>query len=155
MKTDSSQKNASLPDSPIESFENHLKKIRKESAGRIAKIGHVGDIAIVKHESDSRWQMILPDVSGGLFWRTQSFDLNGFSGHCVFKDKATAIQDAANARFTERDDGALDRIQDTPEFQLGLYATEQIQLLNFGEISYTTYVNRLSEYRNQSLVALA
>lgn len=154
MSTDPSQESNSI-EASIDSFEKYLKKIRAESACRIEKIGHVGDIAIVKHEIDSRWQMILPDVSGGEFWRIQSFDHNGFSGHCVFKDKATAIKDAASSRFTERDDEALDRIQDTPAFQLGLYACEQIQLLNFGEISYTVYLNRIADYRLQTSAALA
>lgn len=136
-------------------FDQYLAKIHQELADRIAKIGAVEHIAIVKHESDAnRWQMILPDVSGRNAWRTQSFDLNGFSGHHVFKDKDAAIKDAAQSHFTVRDDGALDRLQDTLDFQLGLYATEQIQHLNFGRISFADYTNRLSDYRKQFAVAL-
>ena len=131
------------------SFEKYLAKLHQEAADRIAKIGPVEDIAIVKHETDTRWQMILADVSGGTVWRTQTFDLNGFSGHSLFKDKAEAINDAAQSRYTLRDDGALDRIQDTPEFQIGLYAAEQIRLVNMRQLAFAEYDKRMEAYRQQ------
>lgn len=132
-------------------FTEYLSIARARIETAIAKIGEIDGAGIVKHHIDNRWQMILPDVSGQGRWRTQSFDLNGFSGHCVFASKDKAIKDAASLRFTERDDEALDRIQDTPEFQTGIYATEQIQLLNRGQIDFKEYTSRLVNYRQRLL----
>jgi hypothetical protein len=116
----------------------------------IDRISEIDGAAVVKHHVDNRWQMILPDVSGNGRWRTQSFDGHGFSGHRVFDTKDLAIRSAASSQFTVRDDEALNRIQETPEFKSGLYATEQIGLFNRGEIDLKEYTRRVLSNREKS-----
>ena len=112
----------------------------------IASIGEIDICGIVKHKEDTRWMMVLEDVSGGGRWRTQDFDLNGFVGHITFATKEQAIEHAASMCFTIRDDEALDRIQDTPAFQAGIYACEQLRLLNGRDITLTEYGVRMHAY---------
>lgn len=128
-------------------FETYLASVKEKLKKGIEEIGPIDDIAIVKHCRDDRWQMLLPDVSGGDHWRTQSFDRNGFSGHHVFASKNEAVSEAASMNFTVRDDAALDRIQDSCDFQTGIYATEQIVRLNAGEIDFEEYLKSVSIFR--------
>ena len=120
-------------------FETYLANAREELKRGVKEIGPIEDIAIVKHHRDDRWLMLLPDVSGGDHWRTQSFDRNGFSGHSVFASKNDAV----------RDDAALDRIQDSCDFQTGLFATEQIVRLNTGQIGFEEYLRSVSNFRKR------
>lgn len=121
-------------------FQAHLAEIRAAQARAIASIGLVDEVAIVRHEdSESRWVMILADASSQGKWRTQSFDKNGFGGHMTFNTKELAIENAAGMGFTVRDDGALDRIQDTHEFQRGLYAADLILQYNMGQIDMAQF----------------
>lgn len=123
--------------------------VKAESVAAVAAIGEIEYIAIVKHRTGECWTMILEDVSGEGRWRCQSFDTKGFSGHMVFESKDEAIRNAAMMNFTVRDDGALDRLQDTLDFQAGLFSTEQIALLNRGEIDFSEYIARTKAYRQQ------
>src|ERR1035437_5756076 len=134
---------------PALSFHAYLDWNRRKEAAKIAAIGDVGDIAIVKHDQDDRWKMILRDASEPGKWRTQTFDKHGFSGHHGCNTKDEAIADAASGWFILRDDAALDRLQDTAEFQLGLYAAELIQRMNVGEINYAQMNQMLIERQAQ------
>jgi hypothetical protein len=118
----------------------------------IKAIGAVDDCAIVRHEGGQRWMMILRDASSPGNWRTQSFDAVGFSGHMTFATKALAIEAAAQAKYTVRDDGALDRLQDTPEFQRGLFVTDVTRLWNLGEITFEEAQQRVAAYDETTAV---
>lgn len=134
-------------------FQKMLAEQRATMARAIAAIGDVGDCAIVRDKSGAdRWQMILRDASEPGKWRTQSFDLKGFSGHMVYPDRDAAIHAAASSGFTVRDDMALDRIQDSPQFQRGLYVTDLIGRVNSGVISYGEGDRLLAEYDECHLV---
>lgn len=116
-------------------------------AEAIERIGKFEEVAIIKHEASNRWIMILPDISGEGRWRLQHFDLGGFMGHQVFDTKREAIREAANSiRFPVRDDGALDRIQNTPDFLIGNYRTEQLHRLNRGLIGYSEFKASVADY---------
>ena len=129
------------------SLDELFARAKAEGQAGVAAIGEIEYIAIVKHPKSESWTMILEDVSGEGRWRCQSFDANGFSGHMVFNSKDEAIRNAAMMRFTVRDDGALDRIQDTQSFQAGMYSIEQIALFNRGEIEFSEYLARTKAYR--------
>ena len=130
-----------------EGFQRMLAEQRAAKKRSIDAIGDVGDCAIVRQQDGSeRWQMILRDASESGKWRTQSFDRKGFSGHMVYATRALAIEAAATSGFTQRDDLALDRIQDTPEFQRGLFATDLIGLVNSRVITFEEANVRLAEY---------
>jgi len=131
---------------PAEGLHRMLREFRLAKARAIRSIGEVGDCAIVQNESADAWQMILRDASEPGKWRTQHFDARGFSGHMTFDTQAEAIEAAARAGFSIRDDDALDRIQNTPAFQRGIYAAELIQLVNCRVISFEEGSRRLALY---------
>lgn len=131
-------------------FEALLAKVRSEKAEAVKLIGEVIEFAIVKHHQEDQWFMILPDVSGHGRWRLQSFDLRGFSGHMLFSCKVQAIHEAASLRYTVRDDGALERLQNTPDFQIGLFAVEQLALHNRGAISFDDYLKNVRAFTDET-----
>jgi len=111
---------------------------KAEQVRRIASIGEVGDIAIMRNEKGDRWYAILGNASdeGNSPYRIQHFDANGFSGHMVYASKDEAIKEAARDGYYRRDDGALDRMQNTPAFQRGLEAAEIIRRANARELTW-------------------
>ena len=109
-------------------------------------IGVVHDCAILRHENQARWQMVLRDASTAGNWRTQGFDVNGFFGHMTFATKQEAIESAVTSDYTVRDDGALDRLQDTAAFQRGLFCSEVMRLANAGEIAFEEAIKRVNKY---------
>lgn len=142
-----------LPPGAMASFANNpafrqmLADQRAAKQRAIEAVGEVQDCAIVRHSSrDHQWQMILRDASEQGKWRTQSFDLKGFSGHMVYDTKQAAIEAAATQGFTLRDDAALDRIQDSPSFQRGLYVTDLIGRVNSGRMKYAEADALLAKY---------
>lgn len=138
----------------IEEFEAHLKRIRDLNAARMDALGPVGDIAIGKSASAEQWKLALPDVDGGGRWRLQSFDLDGFSGHEIYRDKDEALEAMVRHHYL-RDDGALDRLQDTPRFQRGLFAADLMRKHNSGEITYSAVIEQLEAYAQRQAAASA
>lgn len=128
-------------------FEAILANARAERQVALDSIGHIEHAAILKCSTHERWMLILPDVDGHGRWRAQFFDLHGFSGHSVFNTKDQAIDRAVEMSHTVRDDEALDRIQDTTDFRVGIFATEQIALHYSGAMDLTECRRRISEYR--------
>lgn len=116
----------------------------------VRHIGEIDPCGIVKHVRNERWMMILEDVSGGGRWRIQNFDANGFEGHIIFSNKVEAVRHAAAQDFTARDDGALDRIQNSDSFQAGLYASDQLRLLNGGDITFKDYCARMKAFQQEA-----
>jgi hypothetical protein len=116
----------------------------------IERIGDVGDGAIARHRNRQCWTMILRDVSAPGSWRTQSFDFHGFSGHESFATRELAVEHAAKSGFTERDDRALDRLQDTETFQRGLYASDLVRQHNIGELTLEELHRRLAVFDETS-----
>ncbi|HWS26419.1 MAG TPA: LPD23 domain-containing protein [Xanthomonadales bacterium] len=128
-------------------FDAMLLQRRERLRAAVEAIGQFDDGAIVRHRDyEDRWKIICRDASNPGHWRTQSFDLKGFSGHLSFATREQAIEDAASSGFTVRDDAALDRIQDTPAFQRGLFAAELIRKVNVGELSFLAANEELAEY---------
>lgn len=105
-----------------------LRKERKKAER--AAVGDITDGVVLRHEEGRRFVMVLPDVDGGGKWRIQRFDAQGFSGHMVFKDQEEALEAALGEGFKTRDDGAMDRMQDTPEWERGMFAADLIQKVN-------------------------
>lgn len=134
-----------------------MKIIEDGRAARSRTIEAIGDLTdcvivrkttpvkIKKSEKPS-WMMILPDASEPGRWRTQSFDEQGFSGHSTFDTFELAIDDAAKNNFTTRDDGALDRIQESPVFQRGIFSTDLVARVNAGKINLTEADSLLAKY---------
>lgn len=146
---------ASLANAP--EFRQIVAEQRLARRRAIAAIGDVGECAIVRQcgrdgVAADRWKMILPDASEPGNWRTQTFDMRGFYGHVSFATRELAIADAANSGFSLRDDTALDRIQDTPAFQRGLFVTDLVGQVNAGKITHAEGDRRLAEYDDAARV---
>ncbi len=133
-----------------EGFERILREHRVAKARAMKAIGDVGDCAIVKNRAGDRWQMILRDASEPGKWRTQQFDARGFAGHRTFPSRAEAIDAVADAGYSIRDDEALDRMQNTPAFQRGLFVADLLRLVNGGAISFDEGSRRIELYDIQA-----
>jgi hypothetical protein len=104
-------------------------------------------MAIVRHQEDNRWQMILPEISEGKDrWRTQQFDRSGFSGHSVYDSCTLAIAAAVTDGYYQRDDGALERLQDTPSFQRGNFVSDLVARINRQQLTRDHADRLLLEY---------
>lgn len=134
-------------------FALHLARIRQAKERAVAAIGNVDGCAIVKSKHREAWQMILADASEPGKWRIQTFDARGFTGHMVFRDKQEAIEYAATHDYFERDDGALDRLFDTPAFQRGLFSADLIRRIGMGQITFEQGNAELAQY-DQTQLAL-
>lgn len=140
-----------ITDDSLLSLDCILADYEKSLSRHIKEIGPIIDIAIVKHLFNQQWMMILPDVSGMEFWRTQTFDLNGFSGHMVHNSMDIAIRHAVSCWFRIRDDAALNRLQNTPEFEFGQYYSEQIGFLKERKIDFAEFNLRVTTKRLQMI----
>lgn len=152
------------PSLALASFSEHpdftqmLEERNARERANLLAIGNVGDGVILKKVSDSalnplnasapadRWKMILRDASEPGNWRTQSFDRSGFSGHMTFSTRDEAVADAANGGYIQRDDEALDHLQETPQFQRGVYTSDLIRLVNTGKLTYSAANDQLAIY---------
>lgn len=152
--TSGSMRNASAPANNVlrsisddPALQTMLLQRREQVQRAIDAVGAFDEAAIVRHQNDAgRWKIICRDASDPGKWRTQSFDLKGFSGHVTFDRREQAIEDAATSGFTVRDDRALDRIQDTPAFQRGLFAADLVRKINAGELSFLAANEELAGY---------
>ena len=123
-------------------LQEHLAAIERS----LAEIGDTGECAILRHQSQQRWTMVLRDASHPGKWRTQDFDATGFFGHSTFDTKALALTRAVEGSYTVRDDTALDRLQDAASFQRGLFAADMRRQVFDGEINTTEMFRKLAQY---------
>lgn len=73
--------------SPVE-----RQRLYEEQAVYYSVLACLKDIVTLKDSSGrDRWIMVLRDFSDSSRWRTQSFDINGFSGHAIFESRELAI----------------------------------------------------------------
>lgn len=128
------------------SLDERLAESVKRMAARLEVMGEIGEAAIVKHEDPTfeRWMMIHPSIESG--WRLTTFASDGFYGHMSFGDKVGAMCAAARDGFYLRDDGALSRMQHTPQFVRGGCLLDLIGQVNTGKISTFEAAAKLVEY---------
>jgi hypothetical protein len=132
-----------------------LAQIEEEREKRLqSMMGDLQDGAIFRSgRRDDAFVMILPDLDGENRWRLQYFDSRGFSGHSLHPDQEAARRASAIAGYYIRDDGALDRIQNTPAFLRGNFVTDLIDKINAGTMGFAELEPRMAEYdRTHNLV---
>jgi len=129
-----------------ESFEAHLARLRAEREAKREAMGDMSRGGILKSDHRDAWVFILPDVSGDGAWRVQYFDCNGFSGHTVYNAMEACVDAALAGGFLQRDDEALDRVQNLPSFARGNFAADLIRKLNGREITREQGDALLAEY---------
>ncbi|MEJ8837644.1 GNAT family N-acetyltransferase [Ramlibacter sp. AN1133] len=120
----------------------------------MAEIGDHERGVVLRRPNASRWVLVLPDASKPGNWRVQHFNLDGLDSHVSVASREQAYQTALHAGFTLRDDGALDRIQDTTRFQRGLLQADLQGQRNRGEISLLEFRQQLADF-DRLEVALA
>lgn len=132
--------------SPSSQLQNVLAEQRVATARAMDSIGHTDESTIFRRAGSANWMMILPDGSDPSRWRAQTFDIQGLSGHWTFPDRNSALHAATMDGFTTRDDAALDRIQDSPEFQRGLFALDVAARINTQSITQPEGDRLMGEY---------
>jgi hypothetical protein len=133
-------------------FKAFIAQQRAREQAAIAAVGDMSGGGILRHLGGARWVFILPDVAGQA-WRIQRFDARGFSGHELHADADVCVRLSVGEGFTERDDGALDRMQGTPAFQRGNYAADLIRRINCREIDYAAADALLAAYDAEQAAA--
>lgn len=90
----------------------------------------------LKHPTDDRWGMILPDASSPGRFRWQGFRADGFTGHCTFDSPELCLGDMLDSNLEVPDPGALDRLADTSTWKIGSEILGLVQACNAGQISW-------------------
>ena len=109
-------------------------------------LGDVSNGVILKMDGRDSWAIVMPDVEGGGKWRMQMFDRRGFVGHRTRNSRDAALDEALQDKYTTRDDGALDEIQDSPEFVRGNFIAGEMMQLNAGKITSAEFDKRIADY---------
>ncbi len=139
-----------------EQLEKILRPSREAAAVRDRLIGELlgeaRECIILKSARRNSWQMILPDVAGGGRWRTQAFDDRGFVGHSVHNSQKDALEEAVGSGYVERDDEALNRLQDTPAFVRGNYLSELVRLVNMKALTMDQANEQMAQYDRGQLL---
>ena len=130
-------------------FQGFLASIRAKTQIKIDAIGDVSNGAILSNQEGTRWVFLLPDMTEQGKWRLQRFDADGFSGHAIYDSHASLVEAAARENFITHDHGALDRLQDTPRFQRGNFASDLIRRVNSRDLSHDQADRLLAEYDAQ------
>jgi len=74
------------------------------------------------------------------------FDRRGFVGHSRRNSRDAALDEALQDKYTTRDDGALDEIQNSPEFVRGNFIAGEMMQLNAGKITSAEFDKRIADY---------
>ena len=102
-----------------------------------------------KHRHREAWAFVLRDAGEAGAWRIQYFDRNAFSGHFVWQTMLDAAEALVSEGFTKPDDGVLDRLSGTAQWERGMYAAALIQLYNRKLIT----MDELHARRNRGLAS--
>lgn len=90
----------------------------------------------LKHPTDERWGMILPDASSPGRFRWQGFRADGFTGHCTFDSPELCLGDMIDSNLEVPDPGALDRLAATSKWRRGSEILGLVHACNAGLISW-------------------
>lgn len=134
-----------------QAYEQHIAKLKQREARKIKAIGSIECGAIVRHKTAERWVILLPDMNEPGKWRIQYFDMNGFSGHAIYENQEQVINCAIAGDYIQRDDAALEKMQEMGSFQRGNFASNLIYQVNSGVMSYKDANAKLAIYDTQMI----
>ncbi len=128
-------------------FARHLREIarpRQISYQRLMA-AHSGYPVGIEYKKKDRaqWAFILPDVSGDSAWRIQSFDEDGMIGHQCYSTLEEAAEELCIN--TVIDEGALDRLSQTPRWAAGVRRHEIRLAHSRGLISWNELLEQMAE----------
>lgn len=110
---------------------------------------------ILRNTAGTGWTIVLPDASEPGRWRHQTFDAQGFSGHCTRDTADAALLDAIDSGYYRDDPEALDRLSVTPRWAHGTRCNSIRQELHAGQINWTEALARMSASSEQMVRELA
>lgn len=90
-----------------------------------------------KSATSHRWAFVIKNVDSEHTLRVIYFDESGFSGHTVYQTIEKAVGEMLSEGFTQIDQGALDRLAATHQWQIGMQRSAIKQLHQHGLISWT------------------
>jgi hypothetical protein len=90
----------------------------------------------LKHRNREAWCVLTEDASAPGRYRWTQFQRDGFTGHCTHDTPELCLGDMMDDGYTVLDQGALERLCGTPEWQRGSEITAIIQACNAGLMSW-------------------
>lgn len=103
----------------------------------------------VKHRSREAWCVLTGDASEPGRYRWTQFQRDGFTGHCTHDTPELCLGDMMDDGYTVLDQGALERLCGTPEWQRGTEITAIIQACNAGLMSWEEANRKAAEVKQQ------
>lgn len=91
-----------------------------------------------RHRSGESWAFIVPEMSEDGGYRVQVFDLDGFRSHHTRSTVETAVEEMLDLGYRTEDRGALDRLAETPRWQIG---TRRMDILHQHQQGLITWGN--------------
>lgn len=116
---------------------------RREMLNALRKILRLG-LILTNTDHDS-WALFLEDASTQGKVRYQTFDAKGFHGHLTHNNLDEALQDAFQSGYRYPDDGALERVAGTPEWETGMAIQSVRDDYNRGKITWDQMFARIAE----------
>ena len=90
----------------------------------------------LKHRNREAWGVLTMDASDPGRYRWTQFQRDGFTGHCTHDTPELCLGDMVDDGYIVPDQGALDRVYGTPEWERGSQITAIIQACNAGLMSW-------------------
>lgn len=103
----------------------------------------------LKHQDRDAWGVLTEDASEPGRFRWTQFQRDGFTGHCTHDTPELCLGDMLDDGYTVLDQGALDRLCVTREWQRGSQITAIIQACNAGHMSWEEANRRAAEIKQQ------
>lgn len=110
---------------------------------------HYGECGglILKQRQSTLWCVVLKDASFPGAWRYQCFAHDGFHSHHTCESFEQALSEAAQSGYVVRcDDGLLDRVALTAEWQRGMLVCDLIRQVNSGQVTFEEASRSLQDY---------
>ena len=130
-------------------FYRHLLSLAEPSHRDLEQVvGHFrkhGDGLQLRHKTQDKWAMLLPDASEHGKYRYQRYDKDGFAGHQAFKDVDGALSELAQDGYHVEDNGSLDRLAATKTWQRGMEVNAVIQASNAKQITWQDANKQIAE----------
>lgn len=107
------------------------------------------------NDAGTQWTVILQDMSEPGRYRHQSFDQRGFFGHFTMDSLEDVIEDAIDQGYRTIDNGRLEALCTTDEWQEGSRACALLHQLNNGAISWNEFTAQMDRSGETSTGARA
>lgn len=139
-----------------EGFACYADEMIERSQGKIIALESVIDLfakhglgLTLKHTNRESWGVLTKDASDPGRYRWTQFQLDGFSGHCTHDTPELCLGDMIDDGYIVADQGALDRLCSTVEWERGSKITAIIQACNAGLMSWDEANRKAAEVKQQ------